>query len=183
VIHATTKYLSGHSDVLGGMVVAREDNDLFERIRFIQTIGGAVPSPFDCWLALRGIQTLPYRMPAHAANARRVAEFLHEHPAVERVLYAGLPDHPGHAVARQQMTDFSGLMSFLVQGGQAEAMQVAAKVKVITRATSFGGTHSLIEHRASVEEGTSTTPQNLLRLSVGLENADDLIADLDQALG
>ena len=181
VIHATTKYIGGHSDVMGGALIFREVGELFERVRQIQTVGGAVPSPFECWLTLRGMETLPYRMQAHAHNATQVAQFLNDHPAVERVLYPGLPDDPGHEVAQQQMSGYGGLMSFLIRGGQAEAMAVTNKLKLITRATSFGGTHSLIEHRASIEEGT-TTPENLLRLSVGLENADDLIADLAQAL-
>ncbi len=181
VIHATTKYLAGHSDALGGIVVAREESELFERLRMIQKIGGAVPSPFESWLTLRGIQTLPYRVRAHADNALKVAQFLADHPQVESVLYPGLPSHPGHEIAQRQMQAFGGMLSVQVKGGQEEAMGVAAKVKLFTRATSFGGTHSLIEHRASIET-TGTTPENLLRLSVGLENADDLIADLAQAL-
>jgi cystathionine gamma-synthase len=183
VVHATTKYLSGHSDILGGLVVAGADSPLWQKLVYIQKVGGAVPSPFDCWLALRGIQTLPWRVRAHAANAMQVAQFLAGHPAVERVNYPGLPDHPGHAIARAQMSGFGGLFSVQVQGGQAEAMAVAAKVKLFTRATSFGGTHSLIEHRASVEAPGTQTPVNLLRLSIGLENAADLIEDLAQALG
>lgn len=182
VIHATTKYLGGHSDVMGGAIIVPEESDLFTRLRRIQTVGGAVPSPFECWLTLRGMETLAVRMNAHTQNAMHIAQFLHDHPAVERVLYPGLPDNPGNTVASGQMTGFGGLMSFLVRGGQDEAMAVTNKLKLIARATSFGGTHSLIEHRASIEEGT-TTPKNLLRLSVGLEHVDDLIADLDAALG
>ena len=182
VIHATTKYLSGHSDTTGGIVVTREENALFERLRMIQRIGGAVPSPFESWLTLRGIQTLPYRVRAHAENALKVAQFLADHPQVETVLYPGLPSHPGHEVAKHQMQAFGGMLSVQVKGGQDKALAVAANVKILTRATSFGGTHSLIEHRASIET-TGTTPENLLRLSIGLENADDLIADLGQALG
>ena len=183
VVHATTKYLSGHSDVLGGMIVARQESALFDKIRLLQNSGGAVPSPFDCWLALRGLQTLPARVGQQSASALAVARFLAGHPGVESVLYPGLPDHPGHQVAARQMSGYGGLMSFLVRGDQQDAMAVAAGVKVFTRATSFGGTHSLIEHRASIEAPDSTTPVNLLRLSIGLEDPATLIADLDQALG
>jgi cystathionine gamma-synthase len=183
VAHSTTKYLSGHSDVVGGALITKHDNYLFQRARKSQRYGGAVPSPFDCWLTMRGISTLPWRVRGHSENAMRVAQFLVAHRAVERVLYAGLPDHPGHEIAARQMTGgFGGMLSFQVRGGRAEAMAVAAKVRIFTRATSLGGPHSLIEHRASVEGAQSKTPQNLLRLSIGLENADDLIADLDGAL-
>src|SRR5262249_42112388 len=142
VLHATTKYLGGHSDVLGGVVVARARDGLFERIRAIQASGGAVPSPFDCWLVLRGIRTLPYRMRAHSENALKVATFLHGHARVEAVHYPGLPTHPAHDVARRQMAAFGGMVSVQVRGDQARAMQVAAKLRVFTRATSFGGTES-----------------------------------------
>ncbi|MBN1995456.1 MAG: aminotransferase class V-fold PLP-dependent enzyme [Anaerolineae bacterium] len=182
VIHATTKYLGGHSDILGGVVVAKTDSEFWQRIRHIQHLGGAVPSPFECWLALRGIQTLPYRVRTQAENALQVAHFLSTHPAVERVHHPGLKTHPGHAIAAAQMAGFGGLFSFQVKGGQAEAMAVAARVSVFTRATSFGGPHSLIEHRASIEAAGTKTPQNLLRVSIGLENATDLIQDLRQAL-
>ncbi len=181
-VHATTKYLSGHSDVVGGMVVTREENQLFERIRLVQTVGGAIPSPFDCWLALRGIQTLPLRMKAIAENGLAIARFLADHPAVENVLYPGLKNNPYHQRASGQMAGFGGLMSILVRGDRERAMATTARVKLFTRATSFGGPHSLIEHRASMESPGTTTPENLLRLSIGLENADDLIADLAQAL-
>ncbi len=182
VMHATTKYIGGHSDVLGGAVVFGANDAFAERVRFLQINGGAVPSPFDCWLALRGIQTLAYRVRAHAANAMQVARFLAAHLRIERVHYPGLETHPGHAVAARQMRGFGGMLSIEVKGGEAEAMAVAAKVKIITRATSLGGVESLIEHRASVEGPESTTPPNLLRISVGLEHPDDLIADLAQAL-
>lgn len=182
VMHSATKYLGGHDDTMCGIVVAKEESEYFGRIRTLQKIAGAVPSPFTCWLISRGIQTLPYRMRAHSANAMRVASFLSQHPRVEAVLYPGLPDHPGHQVAAEQMSSFSGLMSILVKGGRDAAIKVAAKVGLFTRATSFGGTHSLIEHRASVEAPGTKTPDNLLRLSIGLEHADDLIADLEQAL-
>ncbi len=183
VIHSTTKYLGGHSDVLSGAIIAREDNDLWQRIQMVQKLGGAVASPFDSWMVLRGIQTLAVRMKAHAANALELAQRLEQHPNIERVLYAGLESHPQHEIANKQMSHFSGLMSVLVKGGQEEAMQVAAKVQRFTRATSFGGTHSLIEHRASVEAPGTLTPQNLLRLSIGIEHVEDLWDDLEQALG
>jgi cystathionine gamma-synthase len=182
VAHSTTKYISGHSDVVGGALITRHDNYLFERARRAQHYGGAVPSPFDCWLSLRGIETLPYRVRAHSANASAVARFLKAHPAVEVVHYPGLKNHPGHEVAARQMSAFGGMLSFQVRGGRERAMQVAARCQLFIRATSLGGAHSLIEHRASVEGPQTRTPQNLLRLSVGLEHPDDLIADLEQAL-
>jgi cystathionine gamma-synthase len=182
VMHATTKYLGGHSDLLGGAIVAKENDEFFARLSTIQKIGGAVPSPFDCWLLLRSIRTLPYRVRAHAENAGAVARFLADHPAVAAVHYPGLPVHPGHAVAQRQMRLYGGMLSVQVKGGMPEALAVAAKVKVFTRATSLGGVESLIEHRASVEGPYGNTPPNLLRVSVGLEHPDDLIADLAQAL-
>jgi cystathionine gamma-synthase len=182
VVHSTTKYFGGHSDVLGGIVVGRQDDEFFQRLRFIQQIGGAVPSPFDCWLVLRGLQTLPYRIKNHNDNCQQVADFLVNHPQVQRVYYPGLADHPGHAVAAGQMNGYGGMLSFQVQGDRQAALAVTAKVLVIKRATSLGGVESLIEHRASIEGPASKTPDNLLRLSVGLENAADLIDDLDNAL-
>jgi cystathionine gamma-synthase len=182
VMHSTTKYFGGHSDVTGGAVVASSEDAFFERVRQIQASGGAVPSPFECWLTLRGIRTLPYRMRAHCENAGRVAGFLQGHPEVEVVHYPGLRSHPGHETARRQMSEFGGMASFQVRGGRDRAMAVAAKVRIITRATSLGGVESLIEHRASIEGPGTRTPDNLLRLSVGLEHPDDLIEDLDQAL-
>lgn len=182
IVHATTKYLGGHSDVLGGAAIARVDDGFFQRIRKIQTTGGAVPSPFECWLVLRGIPTLPYRMRGHSENALKVATFLSQHPAVEAIHYPGLKEHPGYKIASRQMTQPGGMLSFQVKGGRAQAFDVAAKVKVFTRATSLGGPESLIEHRASVEGPDTRTPDNLLRLSIGLEHADDLVLDLGQAL-
>lgn len=181
IVHSTTKYLSGHADVIGGMVISKEESDYFERIRRIQKIGGAVPSPFDCWLTLRGIHSMPYRVKAQAEHALTIAQFLDDHPAVERVLYPGLPAHPGHEIAARQMSAYGGVLSVQIKGGEAEAMAVAANTKLFIRATSFGGTHSTLEHRASIEEN-STTPENLLRVSIGLEHVDDLIADFEQAL-
>jgi cystathionine gamma-synthase len=182
IVHATTKYLGGHSDVLGGIVVARERGPLFDRLCTLQTAGGAVPSPFDCWLVLRGIRTLPYRVRAQSEHALKVATFLAAHPRVERVHYPGLPSNPGHEVAKRQMSMFGGMLSVQVRGGADAAMSVAAKVRVFTRATSFGGTESLVEHRASIEGPGTTTPPNLLRVSIGLEHPDDLIEDFAQAL-
>jgi cystathionine gamma-synthase len=182
VVHSTTKYVSGHSDVMGGVLITRYENYLFERCRRSQTIGGAVPSPFDCWLTLRGIQTLPYRMRAHSENALRIAQCLERHTKVEAVHYPGLPSHPGHALATRQMSASGGMLSFQVRGGEREAISVAARSKLFIRATSLGGPHSFIEHRASIEGPRTRTPQNLLRLSVGLEHPDDLIADLMEAL-
>lgn len=185
ILHSTTKYLSGHSDVIGGALVAREESDLFQEIRTLQTRGGAIPSPFDCWLTMRGIKTLPYRMRAHSESAARIASYLEGHEKVEAVHYPGLASHQGYAIAARQMRGFGGMLSMQVRGEAKEAMAVAAGVKLFTRATSLGGVHSLIEHRASIEaHGTATTtPPNLLRLSIGLEHSDDLIDDLASALG
>ena len=182
VWHSTTKYIGGHSDMTGGALITRYDNYLFERVRKSLLFGGAAPSPFDCWLALRGVSTLPWRMRAHCENALTVAEFLKRHPAVERVHYPGLPNHPGHEVASRQMSGWGGMLSFQVRGGREAAMRVGARVRLFTRATSLGGPESLIEHRASIEGPGTKTPENLLRISAGLENSDDLIADLEQAL-
>jgi len=181
-VHATTKYLGGRSDVMGGAVVARVDDAAFADVRTAQLYGGAIPSPFDCWLVMRSLPTLPARMRAHCANARRVAEFLQSHPQVEAVHYPGLETSPFHALARRQMRDFGGMLSFEVKGGMEAAMTVAAAVEIFTRATSLGGVESLIEHRASIEGPESKTPQGLLRVSIGLEHPDDLIDDLAQAL-
>jgi cystathionine gamma-synthase len=181
-MHSLTKYLSGHSDVTAGALIFREADARFERIRSFQREGGAVPSPFECWLTLRGLQTFPYRVRAHSENAQRVAEFLSRQPRIEKVHYPGLASHPGHKIAASQMSGFGGMLSIEVKGGQAEAFKLAASVKLFTHATSLGGTHSLIEHRASVEGAATRSPANLLRLSVGLEHADDLIEDLEQGL-
>jgi cystathionine gamma-synthase len=183
VVHSTTKSISGHSDVTGGALIMNENCPFFEGAQNFQRLGGAVPSPFDCWLVLRGIATLPLRIRAQSTSALEIATFLEEHPLVEAVLYPGLITHPGHAIASRQMKQFGGVMSFQVKGSTEEAMRVAASTQIITRATSLGGTHSLIEHRASVESEETRTPANLLRLSIGLENTADLIEDLKQALG
>jgi cystathionine gamma-synthase len=182
VAHSTTKYISGHSDVIGGALITLYPSYLFERARQTQKYGGAVPSPFDCWLTLRGLDTLPYRVRAQAENAMRVARHLQHHAAVEVVHYPGLEEHPGHRIAAQQMSAFGGMLSFQVRGGREEAMAAVARCRLFIRATSLGGAHSLVEHRASVEGPGSKTPQNLIRLSIGLEHTDDLIEDLNQAL-
>lgn len=182
VVHSTTKYIGGHSDIVGGVVIARENDDLFARIRNNQGLVGGVPSPFDCWLALRGLRTLPWRMRAHSENAEKVANFLATHPKVERVNYPSLGSHPGHEIAARQMSGFSGMLSFVVKGGRDAAMTAAGKLRLFIRATSLGGVESLIEHRASITGESPLTPQGLLRVSVGLEHADDLIEDLEQAL-
>lgn len=182
VMHSTTKFLNGHTDVIGGAIVARQNDEFFQRVKKVQANVGAIPSPFDCWLLMRGIATLPWRMRAHSDNALRVATYLSRHPRVETVHYPGLPAHPGHDIAAEQMRGFGGMASVQVRGGRDGAFRVAARVRLFTRATSLGGVESLIEHRASVEGPGSRTPDNLLRMSIGLENADDLIADLAQAL-
>lgn len=181
-LHATTKYIGGHSDVLGGAVISKKNDEFFQKIREIQKSGGAVPSPFECWLILRGIQTLPIRIRAQSESAIQVAKFLHSHRKVEKVYYPGLPSHPGHRIASAQMKLFGGMISFQVKGTKKDAMRVASKVKIFVRATSLGGPESLIEHRASVEGPDTKTPQNLLRMSIGLEHPDDLIEDLSKAL-
>lgn len=182
VLHSTTKYLGGHSDILGGAVIAREADTRLARIRDAQIYGGGVPSPFDCWLLLRSIATLPCRMRTQSANAERLAHFLSEHPAVHAVHYPGLPQHPGHALAQRQMSGYGAMLSVQVRGGAAAAQQVAGAVRIFTRATSLGGVESLIEHRYSVEGPHSTTPPDLLRISVGLEHIDDLLDDMRNAL-
>jgi cystathionine gamma-synthase len=182
VLHSTTKYCGGHSDVQGGALVVKQKNAFFEKLNRTRTILGAVGSPFNSWLVLRGLRTLPCRMEKHAANAMAVARALAASKHVEKVFYPGLPSHPGHEIAARQMSGFGGMLSILVRGGWEEAISVAAKVRLWRNATSLGGVESLIEHRASAEGPSSTSPKNLLRLSVGLENAQDLIEDLMQAL-
>jgi len=176
-----TKYIAGHHDVLGGAVIFATDSEFAQRVTRLVKIGGAVLSPYNCWLALRGLQSLSYRLRAHSENARQVACFLAEHPKIERVLYPHHPSHPQYELALRQMKMGSGLMSIQVKGGRDAAIQLVNRLQLFTSATSFGGTHSLIEHRESIEEGSST-PANLLRVSIGLEHPADLIADLRQAL-
>jgi len=182
VMHSTTKYFGGHSDVLGGALIVRQEDDFFQALRDIQKIGGAVPSPFDCWLVHRGMQTLPCRLRTHCENAQRVADFLESHPGVARVHYPGLKSHPQHALAARQMSAFGGMLSFEIKGDRAAAMALPNRTRLFTRATSLGGVESLIEHRQSIEGPESRTPATLLRLSIGLEHPDDLIADLERAL-
>jgi cystathionine gamma-synthase len=180
-MHSSTKYFGGHSDVLGGLVILNSKNQLAERIHNIQKLSGAVPSPFDCWLVTRGIQTLHLRVKAQSATAHQLATYLHQHPTIEQVNYPGLPSHPQHTIATQQMKGgFGGMLSVLTKG---DAMAISNRLQHFTRATSLGGVESLVEHRRSVEGKGSTTPNNLLRLSIGLEDVNDLIADWEQALG
>ena len=182
VMHSTTKYFGGHSDVLGGALVFARRDDLFKRVARRRHITGAVLAPFSAWLTLRGFRSLPARMALHCANARKLADFLAAHPAVERVNYPGLTTHAGHAVAARQMSDYGAMLSIEVNGGREAALEVAGKLRLFTNATSLGGCESLVEHRASVEGPHPVSPQNLLRVSVGLEHVDDLIADFEQAL-
>ncbi len=182
VLHSATKYLGGHGDVMGGVLAFREDGAHAADCHGLRLLAGATASPFAAWMILRGVRTLPARMAWHCANAKQLAEALHAHPRVARVHYPGLPDHPQHAVAAAQMRDFGGMLSFEVDGGEAAALAVAGRLRLFTNATSLGSTESLVEHRASIEGPTSTTPRGLLRLSVGLEHAQDLLDDLAQAL-
>jgi cystathionine gamma-synthase len=181
VLHSTTKYCGGHSDVQGGCLIVKS-RELLDKLFHVRDILGAVASPFNSWLILRGLRTLPCRMERHSANAMAVAAALVASPAVEAVYYPGLVSHPGHDIARRQMKNFGGMLSFLVRGGREDALRVASHVKLFVNATSLGGTESLIEHRASNEGKTSNAPPNLLRLSIGLEHPEDLIEDLLQAL-
>jgi cystathionine gamma-synthase len=183
VMHSTTKYLGGHSDVLGGALIAREEtHPLFTKARAVQQAGGAVPSPFECWLTLRGIRTLPWRVRAQTDNARRVADFLEAHERIEAVHYPGLKSHPAYEIARRQMSAPGAMLAFQVRGGRDAAIAFTNRLEVFTRATSLGGTESLIEHRQSVEGPDTRAPENLLRASIGLEHPDDLLEDLDKAL-
>jgi cystathionine gamma-synthase len=183
VMHSSTKYFGGHSDLTGGALITAEKTDFWEKICYIQNAGGAIPSPMDCYFLTRSIKTLPYRMRGHVHNAQLLAEYLEKHPKVEKVLYPGLTSHPQHLIAKNQMLNFGAMLSFLIKNGPAEAQRVINKLKLFTQATSLGGVESLIEHRASVEGPDTKTPHNLLRVSVGLEHIDDLIADMSQALG
>ena len=186
VVHSATKYLGGHSDVVGGFV-AVNDPEISLRLRFTQNAAGAVPAPFDCYLALRGAKTLAVRMDRHCTNARAIVDVLVGHKAVERVFYPQLPDHPGHSAAAKQMSDFGGMVSFMLRGGRAAALRVAAATELFTLGESLGAVESLIEHPAQMTHASAAgspleVPDNLLRLSVGIETASDLVADLAQAL-
>jgi cystathionine gamma-synthase len=182
VLHSTTKYLGGHTDVQGGSLAFRTRDEWLERTLHARKLIGAVASPFNSWLVLRGIRTLCARMRVHSENAAAVAQFLSGHPRVEAVFYPGLPSHPGHEIAARQMSGFGGMLSFLVRGGREDALAVASKTRLFVRATSLGGVESLIEHRQSSEGEGSRTAGNLLRLSAGLEHREDLIEDLAEAL-
>jgi cystathionine gamma-synthase len=182
VMHSTTKYFGGHSDVMGGALIFAQRDELYERVAHRRHVTGAILAPFSAWLILRGCRSLPARMAWHCRNARTVAAFLAQRAAVEVVHYPGLESDPGHAIAARQMRDFGGMLSFRVRGGRDAALRVAGALRLIHNATSLGGCESLIEHRASVEGPKPVSPANLLRLSVGLEHVDDLIADLEQAL-
>jgi cystathionine gamma-synthase len=186
VVHSSTKYLGGHSDVVGGFI-ATSDDELADGIRFVQNAAGAVPSPFDCYLVLRGVKTLALRMERHCDNARAVAEMLVAHPAVDRVLWPGLPDHPGHDIAKRQMSDFGGMVSVILRGGEPAALELAQRTRLFALAESLGAVESLIEHparmtHASAADSPLAVDPALVRLSVGIETIDDLIADLEQAL-
>ncbi|MDN3584490.1 trans-sulfuration enzyme family protein [Mucilaginibacter flavus] len=182
VMHSTTKYFGGHSDLMGGALITAEKSEWWAKIRQVQEMGGAIPSPTDCFWLVRSIKTLPYRVKGHVYNARLLAEFLEQHPKVEQVLYPGLPSHPQHQTAKEQMLAFGGMLSFIVKGDREDTHKIINKLKIFTKATSLGGVESLIEHRATVEGPDTKTPFNLLRVSVGLEHIDDLIADIEQAL-
>lgn len=186
VVHSATKYLGGHSDVVGGFL-ALDDDSLADRLRYTQNAAGGVPAPFDCYLVLRGVKTLALRMEKHCSNARAVVDLLLGHPAVDRVLYPQLPDHPGHRAAAKQMSDFGGMVSFTVKGGVDAALTVAKSTRIFTLAESLGAVESLIEHpgrmtHASAAGSPLQVPDSLVRLSVGVESASDLCADLRSAL-
>ncbi|MCZ2484703.1 trans-sulfuration enzyme family protein [Aquirufa antheringensis] len=183
VMHATTKYIGGHSDIMGGAVLVKEDDEWAKRIERVQILMGATPNPLDCYLLARGLKTLPLRMREHSANALELAKRLEKHPKVELVHYPGLESHPQYALAKKQMPQgFSGMIALQVKTGETETREMAGKLQIFQQATSLGGVESLVEHRKSIEGPQSTTPGNLLRFSIGLEHVDDLWADLEQAL-
>ncbi|MDH3387454.1 MAG: PLP-dependent aspartate aminotransferase family protein [Gammaproteobacteria bacterium] len=183
VFHSATKYLNGHSDVLGGILVSARQDERWEDIKRVRTLTGGVLGPFEAWLLLRGMRTLFLRFERASQNALQIARHFEHHPLLERVLYPGLESHPGHGIACRQMTNgFGGMLSLLVRGGADEARAIAANTEIIVRATSLGGVESLIEHRASIEGPHSAVPKNLLRLSIGIENCQELIDDLEQSL-
>lgn len=182
VMHSSTKYFGGHSDILGGALITKENDEFWEKVKNVQIGGGAVPSPMDCYYLCRSIKTLPYRMKGHAEHAMALANFLSNHKNVEDVFYPGLKKHPGHEIAARQMSGFGGIVSFLVKGGKDAADEVLSKLRFFTNATSLGGVESLIERRAASEGPDTKTPQNLIRVSVGLEHLDDLLEDMENAL-
>ncbi len=182
VMHSTTKYFGGHSDVMGGALIFAQRDELHESIAHARHVRGAVLAPFNAWLTLRGLRSLPARMAWHCRNAHAIAEFLAAHARIEAVHWPGLKAHPNHAIAARQMRDFGGMLSARIRGGRAAALAAAGKLRLFTNATSLGGCESLVEHRASVEGPAPVSPENLLRFSIGIEHPDDLIADLAQAL-
>ncbi|MGB5326766.1 MAG: PLP-dependent aspartate aminotransferase family protein [Gammaproteobacteria bacterium] len=183
VFHSATKYLNGHSDVVAGILVTAKRDERWEEIKLVRTLTGGILGPFEAWLLLRGMRTLFVRFEKASQSALRLARHFEGHPRLQRVLYPGLESHPGHEIAKRQMTQgFGGMLSLLVEGGADEAKRIAGKTRLFVRATSLGGVESLIEHRASVEGPLSEVPQNLLRLSIGIENCRDLINDLEQSL-
>lgn len=183
VFHSATKYLNGHSDVVAGILVTAKRDERWEEIKLVRTLTGGILGPFEAWLLLRGMRTLFVRFEKASQSALRLARHFEGHPQLQRVLYPGLESHPGHDIAKRQMTQgFGGMLSLLVEGGADEAKRIAGKTRLFVRATSLGGVESLIEHRASVEGPLSEVPQNLLRLSIGIENCQDLINDLEQSL-
>jgi cystathionine gamma-synthase len=181
VMHSSTKYFGGHSDLMGGALITGADDDWWAKIKQVHEYGGAVPSPFDCYMLVRSIKTLPYRIKGHVNNAMQLAQFLEGNAHVESVMYPGLKSHPQHDIAKAQMLNYGGMLSFCVKGGEDAARKVINALQVFTQATSLGGVESLIEHRASVEGPDTKTPRNLLRVSVGLENIDDLMQDITLA--
>lgn len=183
VLHSTSKYFGGHSDILGGAVVSKKEDDFFERVLTVQKMGGSVPSPHDCWLLSRSTRTLSYRMRGHNEHAGKVAAFLADHPKVEDVFYPGLESHIGYEIAKKQMKGFGGMISFLVDGDYDDTIKVVGRAKLIKRATSLGGVETTWEHRRSSEGDGSVSPENMIRISVGLEHPDDIIEDLERALG
>lgn len=182
VLHSTSKYFGGHSDILGGAVIAKKSDEFFERIRQIQILGGAVPSAQDCWMLSRSTRTLAYRVKGHNENAETVARFLESHKRVERTFYPGLDSHPEHEIAKKQMSGFGGMISFRIKGDERKAIRIVGNSTLIKRATSLGGVESTWEHRKSSEGEGTITPATMIRLSVGLEHPDDIINDLEQAL-
>ena len=185
VMHSSTKYLGGHSDILGGALIWKNtlNSQIAEKLQNIQKLGGAVPSPFDCWLLSRSLSTFCLRMPQHAQNAMALATYLETHPAIEKVYYPGLKSHQGHEIAKKQMINgYGGMVSILIKGDEENAIKVATKLKIFRNATSLGGVESLVDHRKTAEGEHSTTKPNLLRISVGIENVSDLINDFKQAL-
>jgi cystathionine gamma-synthase len=183
VFHSASKYLNGHSDVISGLLVTKEQNEIWEAVKFDRHHTGSILGPIESWLLLRGLRTLFVRVERACESAMKIATHFHEHKKLDQVLYPGLATHPGHEVANRQMKGgFGGMLSFLVKGGASEAIKVATQLKVFVPATSLGGVESLVEHRKTAEGPESPTPDHLLRLSIGLENVDDLIADLEQAL-